>query len=364
MRVRAMPPTRASGHFGLRPSAEGALPAALPGTSASQRQAAAFVMGRSLLVCALLAAGVSGSIIAFGGMVDGVQPAYAASSAGFDLAMPRPRIKLAPQAELSGEVPTPRDTVSMSARIDRVPLDFLFPEDLRNAEDLLAFGPMRVRRHLVETIHRAAKVVDIDPVLLMAIADKESSFLTDVRARTSSATGLFQFIDATWLRMMRDFGARHGLAKEASSINWVDDELVVAEAAEKTRILGLRRDPYLSALLAGEMLKRDRSRIARRIGRDLTHGETYLIHFLGPDDAERFLAKAVGEPGTAAARLLPKPARANRPIFYARAGRKAKSLSIAEVHAKFEKMMSLRLERYQNVDQIAGLGASGNAVLR
>jgi hypothetical protein len=48
-------------------------------------------------------------------------------------------------------------------------------------------------------------------------------------------------------------------------------------------------------------------------------------------------------------KLLPRPARANRSIFYARAGRKLKGLSVAEVHGKFEKMMGLRFDRYRNV---------------
>jgi hypothetical protein len=138
---------------------------------------------------------------------------------------------------------------------------------------------------------------------------------------------------------VRDFGAKHGLAKEAQAINWVDDQLVVSDAAERARILDLRRDPHLSTILAGEMLSRDRARIARRIGRDLTQGETYLAHFLGPDDAERFLEKVVGEPNANASKLLPKPRAANKPIFFARKGRKAKSLSVAEVHRKFEAMM-------------------------
>jgi hypothetical protein len=206
---------------------------------------------------------------------------------------------------------------------------------------------MRIRRHLVETIVKAAQATEADPVLLMAIADKESSFSTGIRAKTSSATGLFQFIDTTWLKVVRDFGARHGMAKEAQAITWVDDELVVADPAERARILELRREPYVSALLAAEMLKRDASRIGRRIGRDLTHGETYLAHFLGPDDAERFMEKVVEEPNSVAAKLLPKPARANKPIFFGSSGRKG--LSIAEVHQKFQAMMNMRLDRYRDV---------------
>ena len=68
---------------------------------------------------------------------------------------------------------------------------------------------------------------------------------------------------------------------------------------------------------------------------------------------ERFLEKVVGEPKAGAVKLLPRPARANRSIFYARTGRKLKGLSVAEVHSKFERMMGLRLDRYRNVHQVA-----------
>jgi hypothetical protein len=230
-----------------------------------------------------------------------------------------------------------------------VPAPDMLARSTGDPDEILQFGPMRIRRHLVETIVKAARATQADPVLLMAIADKESSFSTGVRARTSSATGLYQFIDATWLRVVNDFGARHGLRKEAAAIGWVDDELVVSDAAERARILDLRREPYISALLAAEMLKRDANRIARRIGRELTPGETYLAHFLGPDDAERFMEKVVGEPDSIAADLLPKPARANKPIFFASVGRKQKGRSIAEVHQKFQAMMDTRLDRYRDV---------------
>jgi hypothetical protein len=222
---------------------------------------------------------------------------------------------------------------------------------------ILQFGPMRVRRDLAETIVRAARDTDMDPALLMAIADKESSFAPSIRASTSSATGLFQFIDATWMRVVRDFGARHGLAQEAGIIQDAEQGYGMSALARQ-RILALRNDPYLSALMAAEMLKADSARIASRIGRDLSEGETYLAHFLGPSDAEKFMSKVVEEPRYAAPKLLPKPAKANKSIFYARASRKTtKGLSVADVHRKFETMMGQRWERYRDVEKITGLTA-------
>ena len=124
-------------------------------------------------------------------------------------------------------------------------------------EQLLTFGPIRIRRHLVETIVRAGKVVGADPTLLMAVADKESSFSTSVKAQTSSATGLYQFIEQTWLGVVFEFGAKHGLAAETKLIGRNGRQFFVSDATERQRILDLRREPYLSALLAGEMLHLD-----------------------------------------------------------------------------------------------------------
>jgi Transglycosylase SLT domain len=318
--------------------------------------------GRSLIVCTALAAGVAGFIVTMGAHWDEAREAQAAALAV--VSMPKPRLSQAPVItraeieELAAEwraiagwkVAAPNTLMSdvLSQEAD-TPAPEVLARSTGDPDEILQFGPMRIRRHLVETIVRAARATQSDPVLLMAIADKESSFSTGVRARTSSATGLYQFIDSTWLKVVNDFGARHGLRKEAAAIAWADDELVVSDASERARILDLRREPYISALLAAEMLKRDATRIGRRIGRDLTPGETYLAHFLGPDDAERFMEKVVGEPDAIAANLLPKPARANKPIFFASAGRKQKGRSIAEVYEKFKGMMDLRLDRYRDV---------------
>ena len=217
------------------------------------------------------------------------------------------------------------------------------PDELGLSSDILKFGPMRIRQDLVSTIVRAAKDTQSDPVLLMAIADKESSFATGVNASTSSAVGLFQFVEGTWYKVLRDFGANHGLAREAALI---DTDL---GARERARILDLRKNPYLAAVMAADMLRKDAAEIGDRLGRSLTTEEIYLAHFLGPGDAYKFLAKVDSQPKAVAAKLLPKPARANRPIFFAKTGRKSKSLSVAEVHRKLELSMGLRLDRYRNV---------------
>jgi hypothetical protein len=100
------------------------------------------------------------------------------------------------------------------------------------------------------------------------------------------------------------------------------------------------------------MLKRDTLRLERAMGRHLTGGEIYLIHFLGPDAAQTFIATMEETPGASAAELLPRPALANRPIFYAEAGGATKMLSVSEVHKKFSDMIKLRLDRYGDVRKL------------
>lgn len=92
------------------------------------------------------------------------------------------------------------------------------------------------------------------------------------------------------------------------------------------------------------------------MGRHLTGGEIYLIHFLGPDAAQTFIETMEETPGVKAAELLPRPAQANRPIFYADAGGETKVLSVSEVHRKFNDMIKLRLERYAVVRPSMGSG--------
>ena len=223
-------------------------------------------------------------------------------------------------------------------------------------DQILTFGPIKIRRHLVDTIVRASKVVGADPTLLMAVADKESSFSTAVKAQTSSATGLYQFIEQTWLGVIYEFGAKHGLGADAKLIGKSGRQFVVSDAAQRQRILDMRREPYISALLAAEMLKRDTLRLERALGRHLTGGEIYLIHFLGPDAAQTFIETMEEQPGVKAAELLPKPAQANRPIFYADAGGETKVLTVSEVHKKFNEMIKVRLDRYSAVRPGQGPG--------
>ena len=228
----------------------------------------------------------------------------------------------------------------------------------RDPQEILQFGSMRVPRWIVETIVRAAEVTGVDAVYMMALADKESSFLPSNKASTSSAEGLFQFISSTWLQVIRDFGPRHGLAEEAAAVQTVNGQLTISNDETRERVLGLRRDAYLSALMAAEMMKRDRAHIERRIGRSMTRSEFYLAHFLGVDSAGRFMELVDEKPKQSAPRVFPSAAKANKTLFFAKRGRKTRHLTVAEVYARLDQMIDARLDRYEGVTNVATADAS------
>jgi len=182
--------------------------------------------------------------------------------------------------------------------------------------EVLVFEQMRVPRWLGETLVRAARVTNVDPAYLMALADKESSLLPDSKAHTSSAEGLFQFIEGTWLEVLRRYGPKHGYAAEAEAIRLVQGRPVVSDDKDRERILRLRRDPYLSALMAGEMINTHRETLAGKVARDPSFAELYMVHFLGVNGASRFMALLNDKPRKSASNASPPAAKANHALFF------------------------------------------------
>lgn len=162
-------------------------------------------------------------------------------------------------------------------------------------------------------IARAAQATGVDFGYLLAQAKLESGLDPSAKARTSSATGLYQFTGGTWLRTLDRHGAEHGLDWASSAI----DGGKVRDPSARAQIMALRQDPQLSALMAGELANDNRADLTGALGRAPDHAELYLAHFLGSDGASRFLSALSGDPGQSAAAIMPKAAAANRGIFFA-----------------------------------------------
>ncbi len=150
--------------------------------------------------------------------------------------------------------------------------------------------------------------------LLMASAQLESGFKSGAKAGTSSAAGLFQFTEQTWLETVRRHGAEHGMATEASAIVDQSGKLTTADPATRNRILSLRNDLSVASTLAGEHLRDLSSKLSAGLGRAVTAGEVYLGHFLGAHGAKQMISAPQNQ---IAADVLPDAARSNSTMFYA-----------------------------------------------
>ena len=150
--------------------------------------------------------------------------------------------------------------------------------------------------------------------LLMASAQMESGLRSDAKASTSSATGLFQFTEQTWLDAVRRHGAEHGMAGEASAIIDQGGRLSTADPELRQRILNLRTDPSVASALAADHMQDLSATLSAGLGRAATAGEVYLGHFLGAHGAQQIISAPQNQP---AANLLPEAARANTRLFYA-----------------------------------------------
>ncbi|QRM28844.1 transglycosylase SLT domain-containing protein [Microvirga sp. VF16] len=243
------------------------------------------------------------------------------------------------------------DAPSPEARKDEEPVS-------RELTEFMEFEEMRVPVWIVDTIMRASKLTGADPVYMMALADKESSFLPGNKASTSSAVGLFQFISSTWLEAVRSFGPLHGLIAEAEAIVGAGAKIDVADASMRQHILGLRRNPYISALMAAEMMKRDKTKIEAKLGRKLSRSEFYLSHFFGVDSASKFIALVDDTPKKSAPDAFPAAAKSNKSLFFTKDGKKTRQLSVAEVYDKIDDMIDKRLNRYEAVSARATADAS------
>jgi hypothetical protein len=183
---------------------------------------------------------------------------------------------------------------------------------------------------VIEAIRQGADRTGTSFDYLMKTAQRESALNPDARARTSSATGLFQFIEQTWLSMVRSEGARHGLDEAAKAIvQGADGRLTVPDAAMRDQIMALRRDPETAAVMAGAFTQRNNDQLQSALGREPTKGELYIAHVLGARGAQELIGAAQASPTRVAARDFPEAAAANRNIFFDKAG---KPRSAAEVY--------------------------------
>ncbi len=185
-------------------------------------------------------------------------------------------------------------------------------------------------RGIVEAaIQRASTATGVDFTFLMRTAKRESGGNPTAKAGTSSASGLFQFVDQTWLSTLKQHGAKYGYARYADLITkGGDGRYRVTDDEARKAVMGLKLDPHAASLMAGELTSDHAAYLRGRVGRAPTSGELYAAHFLGPQGSARLIEAVQNNPGVSAASLFPDAAGANRSLFY----RDGKAVSVASLY--------------------------------
>jgi hypothetical protein len=187
-------------------------------------------------------------------------------------------------------------------------------------------------------IRQAAQSSGISFEYLMTTAKIESNMNPAAQASTSSAKGLYQFIDQTWLGTLKGGGQAAGYGKYADAITQTaDGRYEVADPAMRNAIMQLRSDPAASAAMAGAFTRNNADLLSTAIGRQPTEGELYIAHFLGSFGAGKLIGAAQSQPQTNAAAMFPQAAAANPSIFYDKSGSPRSAADVyANLSGRFE----------------------------
>lgn len=179
-------------------------------------------------------------------------------------------------------------------------------------------------------IRDAARSTGASFEYLLTAARMESNLNPAAQATTSSAKGLYQFIDQTWLATLKNAGPAHGYGQYADAITLnADGRYEVADPIQRAAIMRLRSDPTVSATMAGAFTQTNAAQLAAAIGRQPSEGELYIAHFLGSDGASKLINAVASQPRANAAEMFPQAAAANPSIFQNRSGQPR---SVSEVY--------------------------------
>jgi Transglycosylase SLT domain len=184
------------------------------------------------------------------------------------------------------------------------------------------------RLKIATSIKQAASSTGASFEYMLATAKMESNFNPKAAATTSSARGLYQFIDQTWLGTVKEAGAQLGYAKYADAIaKSSSGTYYVNDPSMRSSIMKLRDDPDAASSMAAVLSQSNSFKLTGRIGRRPTDSELYMAHFMGVGGAAKLISNAEDNPNASAARLFPNAAAANRSIFYEKGTGRARSVS-------------------------------------
>ena len=195
-------------------------------------------------------------------------------------------------------------------------------------------GRSQPSAEVLRSIAAASRQTGVSFDYLLKQAKSESAFNPQAKAQTSSASGLYQFTQQTWLATLSAHGADHGLGWAADAIDRSPGgSFKISDPGARQAILDLRTDPEASAAMAAELASDNGTYLSQQLGRSATSTDLALAHFLGAEGAAKFLSALAASPDSSAAPLFPEAAEANHSVFFDKSGAPR---TLGEVRDRFE----------------------------
>ena len=195
-----------------------------------------------------------------------------------------------------------------------------------SSADPSRIDPSRLK--IATSIKQASSTTGASFEYLLATAKMESNFNPKAAASTSSARGLYQFIDQTWLGTVKEAGSQLGYGKYADAISKSSSgNYYINDPSMRSSVMKLRDDPDASSSMAAVLTQSNSFKLTGKIGRRPTDNELYMAHFMGVGGAAKLISNAEDNPNASAARIFPNAAAANRSIFYEKGSGRARSVS-------------------------------------
>ncbi len=185
-------------------------------------------------------------------------------------------------AKLNKELPQMKTELERLEKVEKLKgiLDSLGDPSTFNAEELERYYDL-VRKIVaaIEQVNTKAANSYVTGSLVDRIVDVESGGKADARNPNSTATGLGQFIESTWVKMFKRYfpDRARGMSKEA--------------------ILMLREEADLSRQMV-ELYAKENAQVLQRAGVAVNDAALYLAHFLGPGGALKVLQASPDTPVT------------------------------------------------------------------
>lgn len=167
-------------------------------------------------------------------------------------------------------------------------------------------------------VHRAAKGKGADFTTILSKAAGESRLDNSAKNPRSTATGAFQFVERTWLDLVRRHGDAIGRSDLAAAVTVIDGKPTVRDPALRKTILDMRKDPTTAAMMTARYAEENRTALRRGIGRDPAQAELAMAHLLGAHGAIKLLTAS---PDTPTDQIVAGAVRANPTLFHDATGR-------------------------------------------